>query len=67
MKNVSLIEYSNNSNKLWKIIGNNGKEFQSFNFFSQFLLKRYTEKTRLSYSRGVALFIDYLEEAEFSP
>lgn len=64
MKNVSLIEYSNNSNKLWKIIGNNGKEFQSFNFFSQFLLKRYTEKTRLSYSRSVALFIDYLEEAE---
>lgn len=63
MKNISLIESSINSNKIWKLINNQGKEFQSFNIFSKLLLKKYSENTRFSYSRSVALFIDYLEEA----
>lgn len=63
MKNVSLIESSINSNKIWKIIDNQGKEFKSFNIFSKLLLKKYSENTRFSYSRSVAIFIDYLEES----
>jgi integrase len=66
MNNVSLIESYDNGKKIWKLINNNGDEFKSFNIFSKLLLKRYKENTRFSYSRSVALFIDYIEEVNIT-
>lgn len=62
MKNVSLLEIKINGLKSWRIINNLGKPLDCFDVYSSVLLKKYATNTRLSYSRGVALFIDYLEE-----
>lgn len=64
MKNISLIETKINGLKSWKVIDNFGKPLDYFDVFSSILLKKYATNTRLSYCRGVALFIDYLKEVE---
>lgn len=62
MKNVSLVEITTNKIKSWKLIGNNGVSLDYFDSFASILLKKYSTNTRLSYCRGVALFVDYLED-----
>lgn len=63
MKNVTIIATSVNKNKSWKLINDKGEELNFFTIFSNLLIKKYSNNTRLSYCRNVALFIDYLEEA----
>lgn len=64
MKNVSLIEAALNKRKTWKLVDKNGNGFKSFTIFSNLITKKYSPNTSLSYSRNIALFIDYLEEAQ---
>lgn len=63
MKNVSLIETTANKLKSWKLLTDSGQPLEVFTVFSNLLIKKYATNTRLSYCRNVALFIDYLEEA----
>lgn len=63
LKNLTLIETKSQNIKSWKLLDNSGSPINSFDIFSQALIKKqYSYNTRLSYSRSVALFIDYLEE-----
>lgn len=66
MKNVSLIEITTNKLKSWKLLNNSGQPLEVFTIFSNLLIKKYAANTRLSYCRNVALFIDYLEEANLT-
>lgn len=62
MKNVTIIESSVNKNKSWKLLNNKGEELSFFSVFSNLLIKKYSENTRFSYCRNVAVFVDYLED-----
>lgn len=66
MKHVTLIETSINKNKSWKLLNDKGQELLFFNVFSNLLIKKYSENTRFSYCRNIAVFIDYLEEVAFA-
>lgn len=63
MKNVSLIPTTYNKVKSWKLLDKNGSSLPYFSIFANLLVKKYSLNTRLSYCKNIALFIDYIEEA----
>lgn len=63
LKNVSLLDSVKDGQATWRLLGPNGQRLESFNAFADSLLRRHPFNTRLTYSRHLAYFFDYLFEA----
>lgn len=63
MRHVTLLDEERDGNAAWRLLGPDGMPIEAFAAFATTVLSKRPLNTRISYSRNLAKFFDYLFEA----